>query len=184
MRFLPRSSSSQRAATSSRSLRTGFLCVVKKRFLASCWVMVLPPREKRHFFRSSSNDFWTASQSTPSCPKNFWSSDESTACTRWRDTRESGTHDCTWRTVRPLDRASSSRWRITRVFPGFVRTSARTSDREGRPAQKYRGRATARPRRMMRARFTIDRPSSYHGARARLQEVHPLDFTLNEEQKL
>ncbi|MGH9888651.1 MAG: acyl-CoA dehydrogenase family protein, partial [bacterium] len=33
-------------------------------------------------------------------------------------------------------------------------------------------------------RFTIGRPSSYHERRTRLQEVPPLDFSLNEEQKL
>jgi hypothetical protein len=38
---------------------------VKKRFLASCCVIVLPPRAKLHFLRSSWTDFSMASQSTP-----------------------------------------------------------------------------------------------------------------------
>ncbi len=63
IRALERSSSSQRVTTSSRSLRSGLLRVVKKRFLASCWVIVLPPRAKRPFLPSTSTDFSIASQS-------------------------------------------------------------------------------------------------------------------------
>ena len=135
MRAFGRSASSQRVTTSSRALRASVLLVPKYRFLASCCVIVLPPRVKRPL----STFFWIDSsiafQSTPSCPKKPWSSEERTAWMRWRETRESGTHDCTgaW-AFRPLASASSARCTMRRVRPGFFVASALTSDRAGRPA--------------------------------------------------
>jgi hypothetical protein len=136
MRALVRSCSSQRDTSSSRALRTRLLCVEKNRFLASCCVSVLPPRAKRPALRLASTDSRTASQSTPSWPKNFWSSDERTAWITFRDTRESGTQAWLCPGLRPASRASRSRWSMTAVRPGFFCASTRTSDREGRPHQR------------------------------------------------
>ncbi len=97
--------------------------------------MVLPPRAKRRSLRSSCTDFSMASQSTPWWPKNFWSSDESTACTRCRDMRETGTQLWMRREERPAARASASRWRMIPVVPGLLPASACTSPRPGKPIQ-------------------------------------------------
>ncbi len=66
MRTFGRSRSSHPATISSRSLRVRLRRVSKNRFLASCWVMVLPPRRALPFLTFASTDSWIAFQSTPS----------------------------------------------------------------------------------------------------------------------
>ena len=75
MRSFDSLSSSAYAIHSSRSLRTMLLSGVRYRFLASCCVIVLPPRAKSPCSQLRAAAFSTASQSTPSCAKNFESSE-------------------------------------------------------------------------------------------------------------
>jgi len=46
----------------------------RKRFLASCWLMVEPPATRRPFFRFFSTAVWMPSTSKPSCSRNLASS--------------------------------------------------------------------------------------------------------------
>src|SRR5262245_35574549 len=149
--------------------------------------MVLPPRAKRPALRSASTDSFTASQPTPSWPKNFWSSAASTAWMRWREMRETETQDCRRRARRPLSCASRSRWRMSAVTPGLSRASAATSRRAGRPAQAHTAssNSTATPTiAILRSRrkpalswHTMEPPPP-------LPRGDSLDFSLSEEQQL
>ncbi len=122
-------------------------------------MIVLPPRANLPFSTFFSIDSSIAFQSTPSCPKKFWSSEERTAWMRWRETRESGTQDWATRGFRPFFFASSARWSIRRVRSGLFVASARTSERAGRPTHSHvarvaRTRAAASRRRKARRRMT------------------------------
>ncbi len=65
--------------SSSSSFRTGLRDGDRYRFLASCCVIVLPPRIRFPVVQLSWNDFSSSSKSTPSCEKNAASSATMTA---------------------------------------------------------------------------------------------------------
>src|SRR5215472_13457985 len=70
------------ASDASRSLRTKVRSGVRRRFLMSCCVIVLPPWVTRPLARLVQNARARARRSRPPCWKNRWSSAASTASTR------------------------------------------------------------------------------------------------------
>src|SRR3990172_8159706 len=104
MRLLESERSSFQVITASLIFLIGDFVGVRKRFLASCWLMVEPPALNFPALRSFSIAFWMASTSKPSCCQNLSSSAIMAALAMYGEIREYGTQ--TWLTLR-LDRKST-----------------------------------------------------------------------------
>src|SRR3972149_7979446 len=119
MRLLESVRSSFQVITASLIFLTGDFLGVRKRFLASCWLMVEPPDLNFPAFRSFSMAFWIASRSKPSCCQNLSSSAIMAAFAMYGEIREYGTQ--TWLILRFFFLAahSASLYSIMAVFLGF-----------------------------------------------------------------
>src|SRR3989337_2082357 len=119
MRLLESDFSSFQVITASLIFLMGDFVGVRKRFLASCWLIVDPPDLNLPAFRSFSIAFCMASRSKPSCCQNLSSSAIMAALAMYGEIREYGTQ--TWLTLRFffLVAHSASLYSIMALFFGF-----------------------------------------------------------------
>ena len=114
---------------SSRSLRSGFFDGDRYRFLASCCVMVLPPREHASARPVELERFLQLLEiDALVLPERIVFGDEHGALEVRRDPRRSSTHCWTRRGVRPLTRASRAQLHERRG--GRIRGTQRTDVRK------------------------------------------------------